>query len=85
MPRLGHLERRLEDRGGARAVVVDAGALRDGVEVSADDDGAVGATGRGVGQEVLGVHLASTLICEVQVEREPRGGRPLRAEVERVR
>jgi hypothetical protein len=51
---LRHLQRGLEDRRRAGAVVVDAGALVDGVEVGADDDRAVLAAGRGVGDDVRG-------------------------------
>ena len=51
----GHLHGRLEDGGGAGSVVVDAGALRHAVEVSADDHGAVGASA-GVSEHVEGLH-----------------------------
>ena len=62
-PELRHLQRGLEDRGRAGPVVVDPRAFAHGVEVGADDDSAVDAAGRRVGDDVgrcsrldLGVH-----------------------------
>ena len=72
--RLGHGLRRLEHRGRAAAVVVDAGAGVDGVQVRADHDDVVGVAPRQLGDDVVGRRLTSERVC---LERggETGGGR----------
>ena len=53
-PELGHLLGDLEDGRGAAAVVVDAGAGDDRVEVGTDEHHPVGVAGRRVGDDVAG-------------------------------